>query len=276
MTFRESAHEATLGVTAVSPRPLRTTEEPENPVVLEEDVEETVRPTVLEPTVGPRGEDPVRLYLKEIGKVRLLTAAQEVEIGRRIEVGQIALRRTLAGIPMAVEALLEVGDHLRRAEIPADDVIVLAEGGELDAKEIRPVVLAFGRLRRLERKIARLEALGRAKRRSIGAGATRAKTVAASREGDVEVPDSEQAIDEWNAREAAARKDKSLTELRQEWERSYAAARSALEAFPEVKLEVETRGTPTYFRFGGDTFAHYKEHAVQIRAWQRNMETTEA
>src|SRR5207245_10791069 len=102
--------------------------------------------------------DPVRLYLKEIGKVPLLTAAQEVQIGRRIEVGQIALRRTLAGIPMAVEALLEVGDKLRRGEIPADDVIVLAEGGEVDANERRPVVLGFERIRRLAREIGRLEA----------------------------------------------------------------------------------------------------------------------
>ena len=38
-----------------------------------------------------RGEDPVRLYLKEIGKVPLLTARQEVEIGRRIEAGQLAV-----------------------------------------------------------------------------------------------------------------------------------------------------------------------------------------
>jgi len=46
--------------------------------------------------------DPVRMYLKEIGKVPLLTADQEVQIGRRIENGQIALRRALAGIPLAV------------------------------------------------------------------------------------------------------------------------------------------------------------------------------
>ena len=46
----------------------------------------------------------MRLYLKEIGKVPLLTAQQEVQIGRRIEVGQIALRRALSGIPMAVRS----------------------------------------------------------------------------------------------------------------------------------------------------------------------------
>ncbi len=231
MTFRESAHDATLGAVTVSPRPLRTTEEPGNPVILEEDVEETVRPAVLEPTVGPRGEDPVRLYLKEIGKVPLLTAAQEVEIGRRIEVGQIALRRTLAGIPMAVEALLEVGDQLRRAEIPADDVIVLAEGGELDAKEIRPVVLAFGRLRRLERKIARLEALGRAKRRSTGAGATRAKTVAASREKIqkivAEMPLKPALVDEIVAR-VRRHSERIETLARQKTEARTAAARREL------------------------------------------------
>jgi len=174
MTFREGTQGATLEPTSTAPRALRAGAE--EPVVLEEEVEETPRPVLLEPSAA-RGEDPVRLYLKEIGKVALLTAAQEVEIGRRIEVGQVALRRTLAGIPMAVEALLDIGDRLRRGEIPADDVIVLPEGGELDARELKPVLLAFGRLRRLERKIARLETVaGRTK------PAARAKTIAAFRE----------------------------------------------------------------------------------------------
>jgi len=58
---------------------------------------------------------------------------------------------------MAVEALLAAGDNLRHGETPADDLIVLPEGGELEAKAIRPVLLAFERIRRLQRKIARLE-----------------------------------------------------------------------------------------------------------------------
>src|SRR5919201_3703040 len=129
-----------------------------------------------------KGEDPVRLYLKEIGKVPLLTAKQEVEIGRRIEVGQIALRRALAGIPMAVCALLEIGDRLRRQEIPADDVIVLPEGGELEADEIRPVLLAFGRIRRLEREIGRLQHSLTDKRRSATTRSNYTKWIAANRE----------------------------------------------------------------------------------------------
>src|SRR5438128_3705137 len=178
MTFRESARDTDPGTTAVAPGGLFTADEPETPGALGEEAEESPRPEPLEAGASPRGEDPVRLYLKEIGKVPLLTAAQEVQIGRRIEVGQIALRRTLAGIPMAVEALLEVGDKLRRGEIPADDVIVLAEGGELDANELRPVLLAFGRLRRLQRKIAQLQD----KRRSKAGRVARAKAIAVARE----------------------------------------------------------------------------------------------
>src|SRR5437899_12401952 len=157
MTFREPADAVEAG--SVPSGGLAAPGERGGQTVIDDEPEEAPR-AAAENSYGrslTKGEDPVRLYLKEIGKVPLLTAAQEVQIGRRIEVGQIALRRTLAGIPMAVEAPLEVADKLRRGEIPADDVIVLAEGGELDANELRPVLLPFGRLRRLQRKIAPLE-----------------------------------------------------------------------------------------------------------------------
>ena len=94
-------------------------------------------------------EDGVRWYLGEIGKVRLLTADQEVGIGRRIEDGQAAVRRALAGIPMAVQALLEAGDGLRRRETPADAVIVPHEAEEPTPREVRRALAAFGRVRRL-------------------------------------------------------------------------------------------------------------------------------
>src|SRR3989449_3643317 len=182
MTFRET-RDAAEGSSAASVG-LAPTDEREAPILVDDEAEETPRATA-EDTHGSyptKGEDPVRLYLKEIGKVSLLTAAQEVQIGRRIEVGQIALRRTLVGIPMAVEAFLEVGDKLRRGEIPADDVIVLPEGGEIEAKAIRPVVLAFERIRRLERKIGRLEASLTARRRSATYRKSTATAIANARE----------------------------------------------------------------------------------------------
>ena len=182
MTFRETS-DAVEG-SSVASASIASAGEREANTVVEDDTEETPRATVEE-AYAPglsKGEDPVRLYLKEIGKVPLLTAAQEVQIGRRIEVGQIALRRTLVAIPMAVEALLEVGDKLRRGDMPADDVIVLPEGGELEAKAIRPMVLAFEKIRRLERKIARLEESLKARRRSATYRRTTAAAIAVAHE----------------------------------------------------------------------------------------------
>src|SRR5215217_7460767 len=161
MTFRDAEHD---GDAAAVPTLAAGAERV--PTALAEDAEEHATPEEPIAALPAKGEDPVRLYLKEIGKVPLLTARQEVEIGRRIEVGQIALRRALAGIPLAMQRLLDVGDRLRREELPADDVMVLPEGGELDAKAIRPVLLAFARMRRHARKIERLEEALGDKRRS--------------------------------------------------------------------------------------------------------------
>jgi RNA polymerase primary sigma factor len=181
MTFRDD-HE-TLGATPVAPATLIHEESADRPPLAHDEHEgpEPVPEEAFTP-LPARAEDPVRLYLKEIGKVPLLTAQQEVEIGRRIEVGQIALRRALAGIPMALRELMEVGDRLRHEDIAADDVIVLPEGGELDAAEIKPVLNAFARIRRLEREIARLRESARDRRRSTATRSNYAKWIAANRE----------------------------------------------------------------------------------------------
>src|SRR5215510_5919357 len=184
MTFREQAHQNHNEAEHLVPAAALATEEETTPAAIHEEEAEEL-PPIPEEALSPlpaNGEDPVRLYLKEIGKVPLLTAQQEVQIGRRIEVGQIALRRALAGIPMAVRALLDVGDRLRHGEIPADDVMVLAEGGELEPKAVRPVQLAFARVRRLERKIVRLEESLGDRRRSAASRAVVLRTIGVHRE----------------------------------------------------------------------------------------------
>ena len=184
MTFREPTEEMTT--TGVVPTTAMRTDEEREPgpraLLEEDDVEESpVRPEAFAP-LPSKGEDPVRLYLKEIGKVPLLNAQQEVTIGRRIEVGQIALRRALAGIPLAVRTLLDVGDQLRRGDIPADDVIVLPEGGELEAKEVKPVLLAFARIRRHQHRIEQIQESLAKRRLAKTTRQTRAREIAAERE----------------------------------------------------------------------------------------------
>jgi uncharacterized protein (TIGR03083 family) len=100
--------------------------------------------------------------------------------------------------------------------------------------------------------------------------------VAAGRGDKVPGPETEDELNEWNAREAAAREGKTLEELRTDWERAHGAARAALEGFPEDKLDEPFKERTVVFSFGADTFAHYQEHLSQIREWLRQMETTEA
>jgi RNA polymerase primary sigma factor len=126
--------------TVVSDEPLDA-EQPEN------EVEERPRPAA---------DDPVRIYLHDIGRVRLLTAEQTSDIGRRIETGQASLKRALAGIPMVIRALLEVGDRLRAGDLAGDDVILLPTGDEVDEREEKRFLNTLGRIRRLDDETARL------------------------------------------------------------------------------------------------------------------------
>jgi len=173
MTFREPL-EDTVGRTFA----------PESEAAPREPVQEAEEgpATPLAERAPAHTEDPVRLYLKEIGKVPLLTAEEEVEIGQRIEAGQTQLKRALAGIPRGVHALLAQADRVRRGGLPADALIVLPEGGEPGPDEVKPMLAAFGRIQRLEREIARLEAALRDRRRSKNTRATYRRWIAHNRE----------------------------------------------------------------------------------------------
>lgn len=86
----------------------------------------------------------------------------------------------------------------------------------------------------------------------------------------------ESLTDKWNAREAKARTNLSLAEVKAQWEKSFEAARAALQAAPQEVLDIEVLGWTVFVRFAEDTYRHYREHTQQIRAWQRETETTEA
>src|ERR1051326_2318405 len=62
--------------------------------------------------------DLVRVYLKHIGRQKLLKAAEEQEIGRKIETVRSELLVHVAAIPSARETLLALADAVRRQEAP--------------------------------------------------------------------------------------------------------------------------------------------------------------
>jgi RNA polymerase primary sigma factor len=102
-------------------------------------------PEPVEVAEAPAVEDPVRRYLNEIGKASLLTAAAEVEIGKRIEAGETELRRALAAIPMTVQALAQLAARVKRGELALDEVVVFPEGEPTPAMA-RRALAALGRL----------------------------------------------------------------------------------------------------------------------------------
>ncbi len=77
-------------------------------------------------TVG-RTDDPVRLYLKEIGTVPLLSREGETTIAKKIEVGKWDISSTIYGMPMAVYEVLKIGEALKADEILIEKVVIIPE-----------------------------------------------------------------------------------------------------------------------------------------------------
>jgi RNA polymerase primary sigma factor len=99
-------------------------------------------------------EDPTQRYLDEIGKARLLTAKDEVDIGRRIEAEQARLRRELARVPLSLRAMTDLANKVRTGAMAFDDLILLPEGEPTPAR-IRATKLALGRVTRLTATVGR-------------------------------------------------------------------------------------------------------------------------
>jgi RNA polymerase primary sigma factor len=97
--------------------------------------------------------EPVRAYLREIGRVRLLTREQEGGLGRRIETAQRNLLGALASIPFTVNRLVELANRVRRQQAAFEELIVFPEGREVDVAEALSILQAFSRIGRLSHRL---------------------------------------------------------------------------------------------------------------------------
>src|SRR3982750_545361 len=75
-----------------------------------------------------KASDPVRMYLRQMGRVPLLTREQEVSIAKRIENGQIRANRIIARSPIAIRELIKIGGELEARKLS------VREGVNLSAK----------------------------------------------------------------------------------------------------------------------------------------------
>ena len=82
----------------------------------------------LLPTAGSdKTNDPVRMYLREMGAVPLLTREGEVEIAKRIERGQTVVLKALSRSPLVIQKIVGMGEEVQRGNLSARDLIQLSD-----------------------------------------------------------------------------------------------------------------------------------------------------
>ena len=106
---------------------------------------------------GDTGEfDPVKLYLKRIGKVHLLNRHAEVEIAKRMESGRLEVSYAILKCPAGIDGILRLGERLKVDNLKLREICGgLQEGGLNKEKALR----YFDRLRKLFGKVKRLDLL---------------------------------------------------------------------------------------------------------------------
>ena len=85
-------------------------------IILDDEDEVEVEKIDLSVPEGVSVEDPVRMYLKEIGKVPLMSADEEIELAQKMEAGSVAVEK----IPLLKERLAETGEEQEKEEIQAE------------------------------------------------------------------------------------------------------------------------------------------------------------
>ncbi len=108
------------------------------PTAPAEDVEEAAEAAVstLDSEFG-RTTDPVRMYMREMGSVELLTREGEIAIAKRIEEGLKHMIMAISACPMTVAQILELAGKIEKDEIKIDDLVdgLMDFNEELDALE---------------------------------------------------------------------------------------------------------------------------------------------
>ncbi|MBD0305955.1 MAG: RNA polymerase sigma factor RpoD [Nitrospiraceae bacterium] len=126
-----------------------------------EELEEEEKEIDLTPGVLSRTDDPVRLYLKEMGSVALLSREGEIEIAKRIEEGKKDIASVVFGMPMTIEFVLSLREKLKTGKINVREIVPVQEeefeeeeAVERDDEELRVKTLeALNKVRHLSKTL---------------------------------------------------------------------------------------------------------------------------
>ena len=137
-----------------------------------EDVELDLTPGTLEKT-----NDPVRMYLREMGTVPLLTREGEVEIAKRIERGQMRVLKAISRSPIVIREVMALGEDLKRGVRNVKEVVIFDDEElteEVVVARVKATVVRIDALVKHQKNIAKLE-----EKLAAPAHATKARTSAA-------------------------------------------------------------------------------------------------
>jgi RNA polymerase primary sigma factor len=115
--------------------------------------------SILPPASDPyttKSNDPVRMYLRKMGTVSLLTREGEVEIAKRIEEGENKIFEVILNSRVGVAEIIDIGESLKKGKLRVKDVVkdISEEEDEEDVKN--RVVRLVDKVKRLEANTARI------------------------------------------------------------------------------------------------------------------------
>ncbi len=126
----------------------------------------------LTPGMLDKNNDPVRLYLREMGSVPLLKRQDEVAIAKRMERGHLMVLKSISRSPIVLKELINVGEELRNGTLSIKKIIQFDQE-ELTEEETEnkthEVLRIIGKIEQLYgvavKQVAQLERIPRAKKR---------------------------------------------------------------------------------------------------------------
>jgi RNA polymerase primary sigma factor len=102
-------------------------------------------------------DDPVRVYLREMGSVRLLTRQAEIDLARGMEHGKLRLRKALSRSPLVWRCVLELYERARKDNLRLDQVFELGSDEDAREKASAEVMRRLARFVRLHKDLVELQ-----------------------------------------------------------------------------------------------------------------------
>jgi len=229
-----------------------------------------------------RTSDPVRMYLRKMGSVSLLTREGEVEIAKRIEDGERKMLQAVLNSSVAVEELLEIGERLRKGKVRVKDVVKDIDEDEAEFNEqfyVDRVCKIIDKVRKLQRDTEKLEekldekgaSVGRQKKVKEATKANRAQMFEELSDLRLNKPTVDRIV--LQLKNIIVKLDKAEAEVR-ECER-----RAAMNASEIRKTLREMRASPARARAVGKktmmTIADFEEMEEMIKTAMRKVAVVE-